>query len=186
MAGANFSASPSQAEEETMSTGASDLSNLLQECETVAENSLYNAQAHFALADSKEKQALWLLVLPSFVAGICGILTAVGLPHWLGAFSAAGGLVATVAGVLGIDRQPTAHRNAASQWTALRHEARSLHQTMFKELPPDQFLAEVRRIDDRYIALCLALPPTNQKSFETARDQINAGTHEQDLKEKVR
>src|SRR6266403_32476 len=122
-----------------MNNAASDVSNLLQECKTVAENSLYNAQAHFFLADSKEKQAWWLLIVPSFVAGICGLLTAVGLPQWLGAVSAAGGLVATVAGVLGIDRQPTVHRNAASQWTALRHEARSLHETLFIELPRDQF-----------------------------------------------
>ena len=152
-----------------MTEGADSLSNLLQECETVAENSLYNAQAHFFLADSKERLGVWLLIVPSIIAGICGLLTAVGLPSWLGAFSAAGGLVATVAGALGIYKQPTAHRNAASQWTALRHEARSLHQTFFRELPRAQFLAEVRRIDDRYSSLCQALPPTNRKSFEIAR-----------------
>jgi hypothetical protein len=151
----------------------------------VAENSLYNAQAHFVLADSKEKQGTWLLIVPSIVAGICGLLTALGLPQWLGAFSAAGGLVATVAAALGIDRMPTIHRNAASQWTALRHEARSLNQTMFQELPHEQFLAEVRRIDDRYGALCQALPPTDRKSFETAREQIRAGAHEPDFREKV-
>jgi hypothetical protein len=165
-----------------MSHDPSDLGNLLQECETVAENSMYNAEAHYSLADSKERQGLWLLVLPSFVAAVCGLLTAVGLPRWLGALSAAGGFVATVAGALGIDRQPTAHRNAASQWTALRHEARALHQTLFKELAREQFLAEVRRIEDRYIALCEALPPTNRKSFETARKQIKEGTHEPDFR----
>jgi hypothetical protein len=184
LAGVNSLVNRFHPEEVTMSSGSNDASNLLQECETVAENSLYNAQAHLFLADSKEKQALLLLVVPSFVAGICGLLTAVGLPQWLGAVSAAGGLVATVAGVLGIDKQPTLHRNAASQWTALRHEARSLYQTMFKELPQDQFLAEVRRIDDRYVALCQALPPTNRKSFETARKQIKTGTHELDFKQK--
>jgi hypothetical protein len=168
-----------------MADVSNDLTNLLQECETVAETSLYNAQAHFFLADTKEKRALYLLVVPSFVAGICGLMMALGFPHWLGALSAAGGLVAAVAGVLGIDKEPTVHRNAASQWTALRHEARSLHQTFFKELPREQFLAEVRRIDDRYISLCQALPPTNRKSFETAREQIKAGTHEPDFRQKV-
>lgn len=162
-----------------------DLTNLIEECRTVAEDSLYNAQAHYILADAKERQGWWLLVAPSIVAGVCGLLTAVGLPSWLGAFSAAGGLVATVAGVLGIDRQPTTHRNAASQWTALRHEARSLHETFFEELPRDQVLAEVRRIDDRYNSLCQALPPTNRKSFEAARKQIKAGTHESRFKGKV-
>jgi hypothetical protein len=168
-----------------MSTSASDLSSLLQECETVAQNSLYNAEAHFALADSEERRGWQLIVVPSIVAGVCGLLTAVGLPQWLGALSAAGGLVAAVVGALGVDKQPTLHRNAASQWTALRHEARSLQHTFFKELPREQFLAEVRRIDDRYIALCQALPPTDRKSFEAARDRINAGTHEPDFDKKV-
>jgi hypothetical protein len=168
-----------------MVEGSESLGNLIQECETVAEDSLYNAQAHFVLADSKERLGVWLLIVPSIVGGMCGLLTAVGLPPWLGAFSAAGGLVATVAGVLGIDKQPTVHRNAASQWTALRHEARSLHQTLFKELPREQFLAEVRRIDDRYNTLCQALPPTNRESFETAREQIKAGTHDPDFNRKV-
>ena len=121
-----------------MSDATDDLNNLLDECETVTENSLYNAQAHFFLADRKERQGVWLLVIPAFIAGFCGLLTAVGLPHWLGAISAAAGLVAMVAGVLGVDRQPTSHRIAASQWTALRHEARSLRQTMFKELARDR------------------------------------------------
>lgn len=161
-----------------MGDGSNDVSNLLHECETVAENSLYNAQAHFFLADSKERQALWLLVAPSLVAAVCGLLTAIGLPQWLGAFSAAGGLIATVAASLGIDKQPTSHRIAASQWTALRHEARSLCEVYCKELPREQFLAEVRRIDDRYGTLCQALPPTDRKSFETARKQITKGTHE--------
>ncbi len=168
-----------------MGDGSNDVNNLLHECETVAESSLYSAQAHFFLADIKEKQALWLLVAPSLVAAVCGLLTAIGLPQWLGAFSAAGGLVATVAAALGIDKQPTSHRIAASQWTALRHEARSLHQVYFKELPREQFLAEVRRIDDRYGALCQALPPTNRKSFETARKQIKEGIHEPDFAKKV-
>lgn len=163
-----------------------DFANLLHECETVAENSLFNAQANYILANSKERQGRWLLVAPSILAGICGLLTAVGLPSWLGALSAAGGLVAGVAAALGIDKQPTAHRNAASQWTALRHEARSLHQTFFRELPHEQFLAEVRRIDDRYNSLCQALPPTDPKSFEAARKLINSGAFEPDFNRKAR
>lgn len=159
-----------------------DIANLLHECQTVAENSLTNAQAHYILADSKERQGRWLLIAPSILAGLCGLLTAVGLASWLGAVSAAGGLVAGVAAALGIDKQPTAHRNAASQWTALRHEARSLHQTFFRELPREQFLAEVRRIDDRYNSLCQALPVTDKKSFEAAQKLVNTGAFEAGFK----
>jgi len=166
-----------------MSDSISDVDYLIRECDTIAENALYNAQSHYALADTKENQGFWLIVIPAAVAGICSLLVALALPPWLGAFGALGGTVATVAGILGVDRQPTAHRNAGSQWTALRHEARSLSQVMFRELPHQQFVAEVRRICDRYNALCQALPATDRESFETARKRIKRGSHEPDFKQ---
>lgn len=164
-----------------MVEATTDRTSLLQECETIAENSLYNAQAHFVLADAKENKARLLLIIPSAVAGLAGILTALGLPSWIGALSALGGFIVAIATILGVDKEPTANRNAACQWTALRHEARSLHETYSRELPREQFLAEVRRIDDRYIALSQALPPTDRKSFEIARKQIKAGVHDSDF-----
>lgn len=155
-----------------------ELTNLVNECGTVARNSLFNAQANYLLAESKEKLGWWLLVAPSVTAGTLGLLVAVGLPTWLGAIAAAASAVAAVSATLGIDKQPTAHKIAASQWTALRHEARSLQEVFCHELPHEQFRAEVRRIDDRYNSLCQALPPTDRKSFEAARKLIEAGTYE--------
>jgi hypothetical protein len=160
----------------------SDTDYLVRECETVATNSLYNAESHYTLAEIKERKGLWLIVIPSAVAGICSLLVAIGLPTALGALGAGGGLVATVAGILGVDRQPTVHRLAGSQWTALRHEARSLSQGMFKELPHQQFVAEVRRLCDRYNTLCQALPSTDNESFDKARKRIKKGIHEPDTK----
>ncbi len=163
-----------------MNDSTGDVDYLVRECETIANNSLYNAESHYVLAESKEKKSVWIIALPSAVAGVCSLLTAVGFPIWLGAFGAAGGLVASVAAVLGVDKQSTAHRNAGSQWTALRHEARSLFQGMFKELPHGQFVAEVRRLSDRYNALCQTLPATDNESFDRARKRIHKGLHEPD------
>src|SRR5579864_8492038 len=166
-----------------MNEFAGDVDYLVRECETIANNSLYNAESHYTLAESKERKGVFLIAVPSALAGMCSLLTAVGLPPWIGAFGAAGGLVATVAAVLGVDKQPTAHRNAASQWTALRHEARSLFEGMFKELPHGQFVAEVRRLCDKYNALCQALPATDSEAFDRARKRIHKGLHEPDSKQ---
>lgn len=156
-----------------------DLEHLIDECKTVAENSLYNAQTHHELASTvqkrADKKAIWMVIVPSAIAGVAGFLTAVGLPSWLGAFSAVGGFLAAVSTVLGGDKLHNRHCTAASQWTALRHEARSLHETYFRELPHAQFLAEVRRIDDRYNTLCQALEPTDNESFDKARERIKSG-----------
>jgi hypothetical protein len=45
-----------------------------------------------------------LLILPSAVAGVCGIVTAVGGPPWVGALSAVCGFLTAVASGLGVDK----------------------------------------------------------------------------------
>lgn len=165
-----------------MNTASANTTNLLKECRTVAENCLYNAQAHFALAASREKQVRWLILVPSIITSVCGVLTALGLPRWIGVLSAGGGLVVSIATSLGVEKGPAVHKKAAALWTALRHEARSLCETYFAELTRDQLLAEVRRIDDRYNSLCNALETTDRSSFEAARQRIKLGEHELDFK----
>ena len=171
-----------------MSDSENDLAKLAEECKTVAENCLYNAQAHYELAvivkKRVAKKALWLVIVPSAIAGVAGVLTAVGLPAWIGAFSAGGGFLASVYSAFGGEQSGTAHRIAANQWTALRHEARSLHETYFSELPHQQFLAEVRRIDDRYTTLCQALEPTDREAFDKARKRVKSGLFEPDFRDK--
>lgn len=162
--------------------------HLITECKTVAENSLYNAQAHYEVADivkrRVQRKARWLVIVPSAVAGIAGVLTAVGLPVWIGAFSAVGGFLASVYSAFGESESPIKHCLAANQWTSLRHEARALSETYFKELPHEQFLAEVRRIDDRYTTLCQALETTDKEAFERARERVKSGIFVPDFREK--
>src|SRR5258708_10679232 len=71
-----------------MNDSTGDVDYLVRECETIANNSLYNAESHYVLAESKEKKSVWIIALPSAVAGVCSLLTAVGFPIWLGAFGA--------------------------------------------------------------------------------------------------
>src|ERR1035437_6658346 len=129
-------------------------------------------------------KARWLVIVPSAIAGIAGVLTAVGLPVWIGAFSAVGGFLAAVYSAFGESESPIRHRLAANQWTSLRHEARALSETYSKELPHEQFLAEARRIDDRYTTLCQALEPTDKEAFEKARERVKAGLFVPDFREK--
>jgi hypothetical protein len=165
-----------------------NMDHLIAECQTVAENSLYNAQTHYELADiikrRAERKARWLVIVPSAIAGIAGVLTAGGLPVWIGAFSAVGGFLAAVYSAFGESESPIRHRLAANQWTSLRHEARALSETYSKELPHEQFLAEARRIDDRYTTLCQALEPTDKEAFEEARERVKAGLFVLDFRDK--
>jgi len=164
--------------------------HLIAECKTIAESSLYNAQAHFELAEiiktKAQMKARWLVIVPSAIAGVAGVLTAVGLPVWIGAFSAVGGFLASVYSAFGEEQSPIKHRIAANQWTGLRHEARALSETYFRELPHQQLLAEVRRIDDRYTTLCQALEPTDREAFDKARERVKSGVFNPDFRDAKR
>ncbi|SRR6266542_1565654 len=149
--------------------------HLLAECNRIAGDSLYTSQAHFECAASAKRRGRWLLTLPAAVAAVIGILTAVGLPGWLGAFSAAAALVAAVASILGVDREEGSHCQAGNSLTALRHEARALADTSWRELTHEQLAYEVRRLSDRYGALITGLPTTDNKAFGRARKRIKAG-----------
>ncbi|CEP66427.1 Uncharacterized [Moorella glycerini] len=154
--------------------------HLLDECRTIAENCLYTAQAHFVTADRAETRSQWFLTVPSVVAGICGLLVALGFPNWIGAVAAVAGTVSTVASSLGVDRLATEHRILANSLTALRHEARTLQETMWREISHEQLVAEVRRLTDKYNALIQGPKATDIKSFEVGRRRIKAGLFEPD------
>lgn len=160
--------------------------HLIDECKTVAENCLYNAQAHFLLARKAELKAQLLLILPSIAAAISGFLTAIGLPGWIGAFAAVSGVVSGVASALGVDRKAASHKQAGNLMTALRHEARTLCDTYWRELPHEQFVSEVRRLNDRYNSLIQVLEATDSKAFEKARITIKQGIFEPDFRESSR
>lgn len=166
-----------------MNEERSVVQHLLDECATVAENSLYTAQAHFVDAERATQWARLLFLIPSGIAAVAGMMTSFGLPGWIGAFAAASGLVTGVASALGADRKASAHVRAGNLFTALRHEARSLCEAYAKELSREQLVAEMRRLDDRYSWLIQTLEPTSPKAFEVARKRVKKGLFTMDFAE---
>ena len=121
--------------------------------------------------------------MPSCIAALAGTLTAVGLPGWIGAFAALAGLITAVATYCEVDRKEVAHKTAGNLLTCLRHEARAVHETYWKEMPHEQLVSEVRRLGDRYTILCQALETTDAASYEEARKRIKSGTFIPDFRE---
>jgi len=156
---------------------------LVDECTTVAEHCLYTAQAHYAMASSASWHSRLFLLILAIVAAVAGILTSVGLPGWIGAFAAAAGLINAVAAWLGLDQSSTAHRAAASSFTCLRHEARSLADVFQHHLADEQLLSEVRRLCDRYNTLVTTTEPTNDQAYTAGRKKVKSGTFAPDFRE---
>ena len=53
--------------------------HLLEECRTVEENCLYNAQAHFEIASRARRLNIFLLILPAALAGLGGLFVSLNL-----------------------------------------------------------------------------------------------------------
>jgi hypothetical protein len=155
-----------------MNSPSKNIQYLINECKIVEENCLYTSQAHFVMADKAEFQARLFLIVPSCIAAISGILTAIGFPAWIGSFSAVSGLVTGLASAFGVDRKAGLHKQAGNVLTALQHEARALHESYWREIPHEQFVAEVRRIHNRYNSLIQILETTDNSAFEEGRKKI--------------
>jgi len=164
-----------------MNISPDEVQHLINECKIVEENCLYTSQAHFVMADKAEFQARLFLIVPSCVAAISGILTAIGLPAWIGSFAAVSGLVTGLATAFGVDRKASSHKQAGNVLTALRHEARALYESYWREIPREQFVAEVKRIHDRYNSLIQIIETTDNTAFEKGRKRIKAGIFEPDF-----
>jgi hypothetical protein len=91
------------------------------------------------------------------------------------------GLVTGLASIFGVDRKAGLHKQAGNVLTALRHEDRALHESYWREIPHEQFVAEVRRIHDRYNLLIQILETTDNDAFEKGRKKIKAGIFEPDF-----
>lgn len=155
--------------------------HLLAACQRIEENCLYTGQTHFEMALQKGKRAKgWLVLLPSSISSISGLIVALGAPGWLGAFAAVSGLVSGVASFLGVDKEATAHETAGKLLTQLRHEVRALADTYSPDMPLEHFAAQVRALENRYGAFVASLPLTENKTFEKVRAKIKSGTFQYD------
>ena len=157
--------------------------HLLDELQTIEEDCLYTAQAHFEIASQKSSVVRAVLVGFAALSALGGGLVALGLCPKLALLSVVGGLVAAVVGALGADREGHTHVLAANVLTRLRREARTLRCTLAHELTPDDFGRDVRRLAEHYNTVIQGLPPTNEAAFEKARKRINAGRFTPDFKE---
>jgi len=164
-------------------TTDTDNQPLLDECKTIAENCLYTAQTHFIMQEKAGSKSLWLILIPSGIAAIAGMLTSIGLPGWIGVFATLSGVITGVATYCKIDQKEISHKTAANLLTSLRHEARSVYETYWKDMTHEQLSNEVRRLGDKYSTLCQALITTDKDSYEEARKLLKSGTFVPDFRE---
>jgi hypothetical protein len=95
-----------------------------------------------------------------------------------------GALITIISILLEPEKESRSHFLAAQDFTVLKHEARSLHETFKDFLDERDLYREVRRLRDRYNLFAKVTPPTDdEKAWNQARENIKAGRHKADFRE---
>ena len=153
----------------------------IQECKRIQENCTYTAEAHHIIALRSRRLSLGFQAVPAAIAALLASLAASGVfGLWAGWVSAIAAVISAVGNVLDPLKSYYDHINAAKNFTALKHDARALHETFCLGLDDSELAFEVKKLHDRYNDLVKFVPQTDDKAFELARQKIQKGIHEPD------
>jgi hypothetical protein len=155
---------------------ASEVLHLVEECRRIERNCHIKAQTHFCMAKTAEIENRLFVITPAVIAALAGFVATANLfPPGKPIADAIAGLAAAmvaVATIMGIDRRAAAQTQAGNMMMRLRHEARALHETFWREMSHSDLSAEVRRINDRYGELIQLLPIATERAFEKVRRML--------------
>lgn len=168
-----------------MDTINKKMENLINECKRIEEDSMYNAETHYLIANKLSKRAFWFKFVPVIITGISALALLLGSPVWVSWITLTFSIISIVNILLEPERETKNHEFSAKSFTVLKHEARSLYET-FKDFIDDKdFFYEVKRIREKYNWLVQITPPTDEKSFEKAKERIKKGVHKPDFKKET-
>lgn len=162
---------------------SNEIASLINECKTIEENCLYTAAAHFIIENKMAAKARFYKYAPAIVAAIGGGAVLLGYDKAWGWVSIIGGLSTAMATALDVDKKTSEHKEAAKEFTILRHKARVAYQTFANEMKHEEFVQLTRDLCDRYADLVRRSPCTTEEAFEQGRKKVKAGDYKPDFLE---
>ncbi|MDD5639109.1 MAG: SLATT domain-containing protein [Candidatus Pacebacteria bacterium] len=157
--------------------------NLINECKQVEEDSLYTAEIHYIIGHKLSLKAFLFKFIPALITVISVSSLLIGAPNWVNLITLFSGLITIINILLEPEKESKNHFSAAQNFTVLKHEARSLHETFKNFIDNKDFYHEVRRLRDKYNILVKMTPPTDdEKAWKIARENIKSGRHGADFR----
>lgn len=166
----------------TMDTSNKKMENLINECKLIEEDSMYNAETHYLIAAKLTKRAFWFKFIPVIITGISALALLLGSPSWVSWITLTFSIISIANIFLEPESKAREHELAAKNFTVLKHDARSLYESFKDFIDEKDFYYEVKRIREKYNWLVQTTPPTDEKSFEKARERIKKEIHKPDFK----
>ncbi len=153
----------------------------IRECKKIEQNCIYTAEAHHTIALRSKSAASWYQAVPAAAAAVLAALVGITvLPPWVVWISVVSAAIAAVGSSLNPLKDYYDHLNAAKNFTVLKQDATSLHETFGIRMNEETFASVVESLHTRYNDLVRATPPTDKVAFEKARKRVQEGIHNQD------
>ena len=155
--------------------------NLANECKTIEENCLYTATAHYIIEGEMARKARLYKYVPAAASALGGGAILIGQGTIFAWLPIIAGLATAMATALDVDKRTIEHREAAKEYTILRHKARAVYQTFAYEMTREEFIQAVKEICECYNELTKKYPSTTEKAFNEAREKIKKRDYKSDF-----
>ena len=159
--------------------------NLINECKQIEEDSLYTAEVHYIIGHKQKVKAFWFKFIPALITISSSFGLLIGAPNWVAWITFFSALITITNILLKPEEEATNHFTAAKNFTALKHEARSLYEAFKDFIDENTFYHEVKRLREKYNIYATSTPPADdEKAWEKARENIEKGYHIADFRQK--
>jgi len=161
------------------------IKGLVTECKQLQEDSTYNAEVHYIMAGKLSRKAFWCKFIPVIISIFSAYQLAIGAPNWIAWITLISSLFLLLSIILEPERISREHLSAAKSFTALKHDARSLHESFATFMVEQDFYHDVKRLREKYNLLIQFVPSTGDKAaWELAAERIKKGVHIADFRGK--
>ena len=161
------------------------IENLSTECKQIEEDSTYTAEVHYIIGAKLKKRAYWFKFLPPVITAISATVVMFSDNNTFSLITLIGAIVSIGSIILEPDKQSRDHIAAAKEFTNLKHEARSLHETFSQFMSDTDFYHEVKCLREKYNGLTKCTPPNDdEEAWKKAASNIKSGRHRADFRDK--
>lgn len=161
------------------------IGNLITECKQIEEDSMYTAETHYIIGSKLKIRAYLLKFVPPIITALSATVVMFSENNTFNWITLIGAIVSIGSIILEPEKQSRDHITAAKEFTNLKHEARSLHETFSKFMSETDFYHEVKRLREKYNGLTKCTPPNDdEEAWEKATSNIKSGRHRADFRDK--
>jgi hypothetical protein len=136
----------------------------------------YNAQTYFEAAKRAELWGKTIVLVPALVAGVSGVLVALGVGKEWGVASAIAGVIAATASFLGAERKAPSYRESARRYTQLKHKVQLVQALALQCESIEELGGKSNELQEEYLGIVGRDEPVSNKFYETASKRVEAGS----------